>query len=456
MDSKALFLALFCLLAINQLVQGNNDTAAASKPAQRYKRMYVMCPPAFSQIGNECYYISENKFNWLDAYFECKDRNSKLAEPMKFEDRDLRRYLQKIKLRNDLWIGGTYNWKTNKWQWGHNGREIEYQSFSQMVPGSSQDLKFNCALLRSDHKFRWSAEECTKKINFICQHRMPLVSEVGRNNLYDKWNKTYPYQKANEKMVYIVNDRGNRNRNDTTRPHIYPSFKKMKQSNPSIRPSRRRNPYRTRKPFDAATNPNYIPADVVARKQQVAQYVPDTQNELNTIDNGHRNGYTSQFNQFNIDFNPRNGKGRNPTMPRRYRTGYETARVEPQHPHQHRHQPGMHKTTKHTHQHPMLSHPMYVHPPTMPTTTTTSTTTTTTTTTPPPPPKTTMRPSVFPPATTSLSPEERKLKREKLRERLQKLTVEEQQFFMQNRANRKRKEQLLRKLQQQRENEVVQ
>lgn len=59
--------------------------------------MYAMCPPKFIKIENECYYISREKLSWLESHFACKDKNSKLAEPMKFEDRALRKFL----LQND-------------------------------------------------------------------------------------------------------------------------------------------------------------------------------------------------------------------------------------------------------------------------------------------------------------------------------------------------------------------
>lgn len=55
--------------------------------------MYALCPPKFNRIGNECYFVSKIKVNWLDAHFECKDRNSKLAEPLKFDDKALRKNL---------------------------------------------------------------------------------------------------------------------------------------------------------------------------------------------------------------------------------------------------------------------------------------------------------------------------------------------------------------------------
>lgn len=102
--------------------------------------MYALCPPDFFGIGTECYYISQKKQNWLDAHFDCKDRKSRLAEPNRYEDRMLRRFL----VNNDLikeskWIGGSYNWAQRKWQW-QDGRGFTYQSFSQ-TPGYVNEME---------------------------------------------------------------------------------------------------------------------------------------------------------------------------------------------------------------------------------------------------------------------------------------------------------------------------
>lgn len=86
----------------------------------RTRRIYAMCPPTFTKIGSECYYLSSTRASWLDSHFECKDKNSKLAEPLKYSDRLLRKYLaQRGRARGDIWIGGMYNWQRNKWQWGN-------------------------------------------------------------------------------------------------------------------------------------------------------------------------------------------------------------------------------------------------------------------------------------------------------------------------------------------------
>lgn len=85
----------------------------------KVRRIYAMCPPSFTKIGNECYHLSSATASWLDSHFECKDKNAKLAEPLKYSDRSLRKYLmQHGRTRGDIWIGGMYNWQRNKWQWG--------------------------------------------------------------------------------------------------------------------------------------------------------------------------------------------------------------------------------------------------------------------------------------------------------------------------------------------------
>ena len=97
--------------------------------------MYAMCPPKFQRIGNECYFMSDYRESWLYSHFECKDRNSKLAEPLRYADRRLRKFLNNHdRLHEDKWIGGMYNWERHQWQWGYNGKPMDYQSFTPVNP----------------------------------------------------------------------------------------------------------------------------------------------------------------------------------------------------------------------------------------------------------------------------------------------------------------------------------
>lgn len=66
-------------------------------------------------------------------------------------------------------------------------------------------LKYHCAVLSADLRYRWSPRTCTNHQYFVCQHRMPFVSEKNRNKIYQKWNETYPNELANEVEVIVSN-----------------------------------------------------------------------------------------------------------------------------------------------------------------------------------------------------------------------------------------------------------
>lgn len=145
-NQNLMTLSLLLLAVLNYYVVSSTSTDPLdliphNQPNQRNpkltraKRMYAICPPQFQKIGNDCFFISSKKENWLDAHFECKDRNSKLAEPLKFADRRLRKYLRnnKDQMYGEKWIGGMYNYQLNKWQWGYNGGEMKYNAFDDDV-----------------------------------------------------------------------------------------------------------------------------------------------------------------------------------------------------------------------------------------------------------------------------------------------------------------------------------
>lgn len=470
MGSQTILIAVFCLLAVfltiataqlqqqqHQIQQYDPNTPPQHTgehiSARRVKRMYAMCPPHFFRIGNECYFISQSRQNWLDAHFECKDRNSKLAEPMKYDDKYLRKFLQSSKSdKNYIWIGGNYNWRANKWQWGYNGKDIGYQSFSQMVPGSSQDLKYHCAVLSPELKFRWSAKLCTEKLNFICQHKMPFVNSESRNEVYIQWNETFPNEKANEALVIVADQPHSskqkdyyRTRSNTTVNPItlYNRIKNKKHRAHRNKLARTRleNQQRIGHPRN-----DYISNDIFRRP--VVEYAGDhTHNSNNGNGNGYRNGNGAYQQGFNVDINRKKKiKSKNNDVIGEF------------------------------HRHPHRHHLTYGRPTTAaPMTTTVTTATTTTTSAPETLPTKALQVATknyHPQENTfyasnkfleriaekrkqlsakhgtttekyqlnqpQLSHEEKKVRREKLRGRLAKLTPEEQELFYAERAKRKR------------------
>lgn len=374
---------------------------------RRFKRMYAMCPPGFFRIGNECYYISHNRQNWLDAHFECKDRNSKLAEPMKFDDKNLRKFLQKSKEKNYIWIGGNYNWRANKWQWGYNGKDIGYQSFSQMVPGSSQDLKFHCAVLNPDLKFRWSAKLCTEKLNFICQHKMPLVNSHSRAKVYTRWNETFPNELANEVEVVVADQPRSSNVRDyySTAGGSKLNLTKLNRTWKKLNRTQRIRSFRNRNRSQQQRN-EYISNDIIHRP--VVEYASDhSYNSINGNGNGNGNGYRNGNGAFNRGFN---------------------VDIHRQKPHKDRRLNDVNGEYRHHRHRPATKTPA--------TTTTEMATTTTTTTTPVPETLPTEALQVAteryqPP---QLSQAERKNRRDQLRDRLARLSPQEREQFYAKRA----------------------
>lgn len=74
---------------------GGASAQSQSESRSRPRRMYGMCPPNFSRVGQECFTDPQQHSNWLEAHFFCKDKNAHLAEPDKYSDRKLREFLMK-------------------------------------------------------------------------------------------------------------------------------------------------------------------------------------------------------------------------------------------------------------------------------------------------------------------------------------------------------------------------
>lgn len=54
---------------------------------------------------------------------------------------------------------------------------------------------------------RWSASSCVEEHQYICQHRMPYVSQKNREKVWSKWNNTFgANEMANEIEVLLSED----------------------------------------------------------------------------------------------------------------------------------------------------------------------------------------------------------------------------------------------------------
>ncbi|GBP45058.1 hypothetical protein EVAR_23534_1 [Eumeta japonica] len=82
---------------------------------------------------------------------EQEDRDSNLTVPARWEDRNLRNYLNKPDVeRTERWIGGIYDYITKSWKWGGELRPMRYQSFSRMKKLTPEQLQWHCIAMAPD------------------------------------------------------------------------------------------------------------------------------------------------------------------------------------------------------------------------------------------------------------------------------------------------------------------
>nr|WIM01416.1 C-type lectin domain containing 46kDa protein [Limnephilus flavicornis] len=188
---------------------------AALNEHQQNRSMYYVCPPDFIRLGNSCYYFSPVKATWQDAHFACKDRESNLTSPQRWEDRKLREYLNTPEVeKQERWIGGVYDWEAKVWKWGGELRTMKYQSFSRMRHLPDQDLRWHCVAMIPDLQYRWAPMSCVEGKNYICQTRLRKVPKSERNKLRQRWNPNGTGHKPNEISVPRTVDYENYNRNE--------------------------------------------------------------------------------------------------------------------------------------------------------------------------------------------------------------------------------------------------
>ncbi|XP_063621247.1 uncharacterized protein LOC134793566 [Cydia splendana] len=136
------------------------------------KKVYT-CPPQFIRLGHSCYFFSETKATWQNALFACKDRESNLTVPARWEDRNLRNYLNKPGIeRVSRWIGGIYDYAARAWKWGGELRPMRYQSFSKMRKLKPEELQWNCIAMEPELLYRWAPESCYESRQYICKTKL--------------------------------------------------------------------------------------------------------------------------------------------------------------------------------------------------------------------------------------------------------------------------------------------
>ncbi|XP_045764723.1 uncharacterized protein LOC123866960 [Maniola jurtina] len=157
---------------------------------KNHTKMSYVCPPQFIRLGHSCYFFSDTKATWHNALFACKDRDSNLSVPARWEDRNLRNYLNKETVtRASRWIGGIYDYPARAWKWGGELRQMHYQSFSKMKKLSPKELHFQCIAMSPELLYRWAPKSCFEPRQFICQTKLKKVPQSKLKNLRRRYQR---------------------------------------------------------------------------------------------------------------------------------------------------------------------------------------------------------------------------------------------------------------------------
>ncbi|XP_059052427.1 uncharacterized protein LOC131847008 [Achroia grisella] len=198
-------------------------------------KMSYVCPPQFIRLGHSCYFFSENKATWQNALFACKDRESNLSVPARWEDRNLRAYLNKSVLDGvSRWIGGIYDHISQSWKWGGELREMHYQSFSKMKKMSPSELKWHCIAMVPDLLFRWAPKNCYEPLKFICQTKLRKVHKSKLKELRRRWQRMGQLNEITAPSV--SREVGDRNNDLSVQPYRNPKSYDLRPSPLRLQP----------------------------------------------------------------------------------------------------------------------------------------------------------------------------------------------------------------------------
>lgn len=142
-----------------------------------------VCPSHMISLANRCYFFSTTEATFMDAHFECRRNDSKLAMvKTKMQDYNLRIFLNNFIERHDRWIGGIYDWRTTKWRWAMTSQPLTYRGFNSAVLKRRQpeSLVWNSIYMDPKLDNQWNAANQMEKKHFICQVRAKGVKSLGR------------------------------------------------------------------------------------------------------------------------------------------------------------------------------------------------------------------------------------------------------------------------------------
>ncbi|XP_042880356.1 C-type mannose receptor 2-like isoform X2 [Penaeus japonicus] len=144
-----------------------------SKPNFPTGHTLTDCPPPFTKVGSECFYLSDTQKNWNDARRHCQGMGGELAVPSDVAALDAFVFGQVE--GPGVWIGGTDQGNEGVWNY-INGNTIKAEDWSGGQPDNHGGRE-NCLEIRSYFEPPVNDYICSVKQHFVCEIEIHLCPE---------------------------------------------------------------------------------------------------------------------------------------------------------------------------------------------------------------------------------------------------------------------------------------
>ncbi|XP_068200533.1 C-type lectin domain family 4 member G-like [Palaemon carinicauda] len=145
------------------------SVAKESKNCINLRGSSYECPYPFTQVVDECFYVSKSLLKWEEARQFCQGMGGDLAIPRNLYA--LKAHLIEIKAPRAVWIGGTYLGPEEGWRW-INGASVNEEEWSPKQPSGARKNLANCLNIRRDRHPVLDDVLCGNKLRFVCQYSL--------------------------------------------------------------------------------------------------------------------------------------------------------------------------------------------------------------------------------------------------------------------------------------------
>ncbi|XP_063419943.1 perlucin-like isoform X1 [Mytilus trossulus] len=138
-----------------------------------FATIHSQCPVGWHHFDKSCYFLSDNKYNWILAEDSCRAHNARLAEIESKEQSDyLIKAFKDFGKHHSYWIGGRDDVIEGTWQWASSNIVFNFTAWASGKPNNYHGHE-DCLQMDYDHNWEWNDQPCLETEYFVCELKYP-------------------------------------------------------------------------------------------------------------------------------------------------------------------------------------------------------------------------------------------------------------------------------------------